>query len=119
MKLRGITCLGIIVLAGAVVSCGELPGKPKRGSKVERLPRVEVVQPIRKRLVRRLDVAATVEALQKGDLNARVPGVVYDLDDKIDIGLEVAKDQELLRLSVPDLDAEKAQKTALLSLARQ
>jgi RND family efflux transporter MFP subunit len=108
-------CLLVCLASG----CGQASGKPRRGAVKERLPRLEVIRPVRKRLVRRLELAATVEALKKVDLAARVPGVVGFLDDKMDIGRAVKKDEVLLRLSVPDLEADKQHKEALVVEARK
>ena len=75
------------------------------------------MQPVRKRLVRKLELAATVEALKKVDLSARVPGEVKFLDDKMDIGRPVKENEVLLRLDVPDLDADLALKKATVGQA--
>jgi RND family efflux transporter MFP subunit len=112
MNLRILSLLALPVLA-ASFGCGHVVAKPKRGATVERLLRFEVVQPQRKRLVRKLELAATVEALKKVDLSARVPGVVRVLDDRMDIGRRVKEGEVLLVLGVPDLDAELAHKEAL------
>jgi RND family efflux transporter MFP subunit len=118
--MRKWTLILAAVLAPVVgLGCGQASGKPRRGAVKERLPRLEVIRPVRKRLVRRLELAATVEALKKVDLAARVPGVVGFLDDKMDIGRKVKKDEVLLRLSVPDLDADKQHKEALVEEARK
>jgi RND family efflux transporter MFP subunit len=93
--------------------------KAKRGATVERLPRFEVVTPTRKRLTRKLELAATVEALKKVEISARVPGVVLVLDDKMDIGREVKKDEVLLVLDVPDLEADLVHKEALVKQAEK
>jgi HlyD family secretion protein len=109
-------CLLVLLQAG----CGKpQAGRAKRGATVERLPRVEVVQPARKRLVRRLETSATVEALKKVDLSARVPGVVHVLDDKMDIGRAVKAGEVLLKLAVPELEADRAHKEALVEQAKR
>src|SRR5262245_38192808 len=114
MARRIIALVGLTALAGALAGCGQ-PTSPKtrRGALVERLPRLEVVQPERKRLVRKLELAATVEAFKKVDLSARVPGVVDELADDMDIGRPVKKNDVLLTLAVPDLKAELAFKKAV------
>lgn len=122
MKARWIVGAGVGAVAVAVAAlagCSRAPAKPKRGATVERLPRLEVFQPARKRLVRRLELAATVEALKKVDLSARVPGVVAELADDMDIGRPVKKGEVLLRLAVPDLKAELALKQASYKQALQ
>jgi RND family efflux transporter MFP subunit len=112
------TTLLLALVACCAAGCGRAPGR-RRSAFTERLPRVEVVQPTNKRLIRRLETSATVEALKRVELSARVPGVVRDLDDKVDIGFVVKKDQVLLRLHVPELEADKAHKEALLEQARK
>lgn len=108
-----------MVLFGLTVGCVKPPAPTRRGARVERLPRLEVVQPERKRLVRRLEVSAVVEALKKVELCTRVTGVVSELDDKMDIGRAVRKGEVLCRLAVPELEVDKACKEALLEQAKK
>jgi RND family efflux transporter MFP subunit len=96
-----------------------VPPAARRREAVERLPRLEVKAPDRSEVVRRLDLSATVEPLKRVELSARVPGVVDYLPDDIDIGRRVKKDDVLLRLAVPELEAEKKHKSALLEQARK
>jgi HlyD family secretion protein len=111
--------MGFLILPlFAVVGCGHGAGKPARGQ-VERLPRLEVVQPTRTDLFRRTELAASVEALKKVELCARVPGIVVHLPDTVDIGRGVHKDEVLVRLDVPDLQADKRHKEALLGQAKK
>jgi RND family efflux transporter MFP subunit len=109
----------LVIFCLLAAGCGESARRPRRGATVERLPKLEVVQPKRKRLLRKLEVAATVEALKKVELSARVPGIVAQLDDKMDIGRLVKKEEILVVLAVPELDAEKVYKEALLEQARK
>jgi RND family efflux transporter MFP subunit len=102
----------------AVLGCGHGPVKPPR-SQEERLPRLEVVRPLRTALLRRVELAATVEPLQRIDLCARVPGVVEHLPSDIDIGRKVKAGEALIRLAVPELVADKKHKEALLEQARK
>jgi RND family efflux transporter MFP subunit len=96
--------------------------KKPRLAGFDRLPRVEVVRPRRTTpadpLVRKIEVAATVEPLQRVDLCARVPGTVDYLPKEIDIGRKVKKGDQLVHLAVPDLEAEKKQKEAYLEQVR-
>lgn len=89
----------------------------------DRLPHLEVVKPTpTPRLQRRIELSATVEAMEKVDLNARVPGVVRPLSgDKeiVDINRPIRAGEVLIRLEVPDLEAQKKQKEALRDQARQ
>jgi RND family efflux transporter MFP subunit len=108
------------VAAVVLLGCGrEGGGRHRRGSTVERLPKLEVIQAARKRLIRRLEVAATVEALKRVELSARVPGIVSELGDDMDIGREVKAGEVLLRLAVPELDADRAYRLALLRQAER
>src|SRR5262245_42134865 len=116
MKLTRWALLAAVLAFG--LGCARAPA-PRRSKFVERLPRVEVVQPERKRIVRRLETSAIVEAQKKVDLSARVPGVVTYLDDRTDIGQAVKKDEVLVKLDVPDLDAERDVKKALEEQARK
>ena len=114
--MRLMTVLLLAFLAG----CGTRPRpRTKRGDIVERLPRVEVRKPEKKELTRTLRLAATVEANKKVDLAARVPGVVAELADRMDIGRPVKKGEILVRLAVPDLVADRAQKQAMHSQERK
>src|SRR5262245_23432149 len=102
----------VLLLAG----CGHQKPRPRRGV-VERLPRLEVVAPARTAVTRKLEVAASVEPLKRVDLSARVPGVVDWMPDAVDIGRAVKKDEVLIRLAVPELRADLAQREALLAQA--
>jgi RND family efflux transporter MFP subunit len=116
---KNLLILAAVLSPIIALGCGQSSAKPRRGAIKERLPKLEVIRPIRKRLIRRLELAATVEAMKKVDLAARVPGVVTYLDDKMDIGRKVKEGEVLLRLSVPDLDADKQHKEALVEEARK
>jgi RND family efflux transporter MFP subunit len=102
----------------AALGCGHGPVKPPR-SQEERLPRLEVVTPLRTALLRQAELAATVEPLQRVDLCARVPGVVEYLPREIDIGRRVKAGEVLVRLAVPDLLADRKHREALLEQARK
>jgi RND family efflux transporter MFP subunit len=88
------------------------------------LPRLEIVQPERGPLVIRIELSAMVEAMEKADLCARVPGMVesLQLDDRkaeVDIGRRVSAGEPLIKLAVPDLEADKKLKEALLDQAEK
>jgi RND family efflux transporter MFP subunit len=102
----------------AALGCGHGPAKPPRSAE-ERLPRLEVVRPLQTALLRRVELAATVEPLKRIDLCARVPGVVEYLPDDVDIGRKVKAGEALIRLAVPELVADKKHKEALLEQARK
>jgi RND family efflux transporter MFP subunit len=92
---------------------------------VERLPRVEVVTTSRTNLQRRIEISATIEPMEKVDLCARVPGIVSYLPEYVDIGHVVKgpkggmPGEKLIALAVPDLEAQKKHKEALLEQARK
>lgn len=115
--MRYLSQLPMGALLAVLVGCGH-GGRPPRGS-VERLPRLEVVRPQRVELKRVVELAATLRAMKEVDLTARVPGVVDYLPDRIDIGRKVKKDEVLLKLAVPELEADKKHKQALLEQARK
>jgi HlyD family secretion protein len=113
-----------VVLSVVVSGCGMKESKP-RLSEAERLPRVEVVTPLRTNLERRIEISATIEPMEKADLCARVPGVVEYLPEDVDIGRVVKgprdglPGEKLVGLAVPDLEAQKKHKDALLEQARK
>ncbi len=111
-----------VLLPGMVVvfalGCGH--GNAPSGRVVgDRLPRVEVSSPQRTTILRKIELAATVEPLQRVELNARVPGTVAHLPPEMDIGKRVKKGEILCHLAVPDLQAEKRQKEAMLQQVRK
>src|SRR5204862_8280013 len=115
----GVPRLLVCLRAASVAGCGA--GRDKlSGARAprDRLPRVEVVQPQRTSLVRKIELAATVEALQRVDLAARVPGTI-EIGKDVDIGRWVKRGEVLLKLDVPDLRADKKHKEALLEQARR
>jgi RND family efflux transporter MFP subunit len=120
MKTRKFWLLAPVV---AALGCGH--GAPGSGAArrlhgdEERLPRLEVVRPTHGPIERIVKLAATVEALKRVDLAARVPGVVSYLPDDVDLGRKVYKGETLLKLAVPELEAEKKNKEALLEQARK
>ena len=108
----------LLVSLSLLAGCGKLGKKPPRVG-VDRLPRVEVVRPKRTGLLKKAELNATVEPLQKADLCARVPGTVDFLPKAVDIGRKVKKGDKLVHLAVPDLEADKKQKEALLEQIRK
>src|SRR5262245_63369692 len=105
-------CL-LVVLGG----CESRAARSRRHG-AERLPRLEVVEPRAMALARTIELAVTIEPMEKVDLCARVPGLVEYLPPDIDIGRRVKAGEKLIRLAVPDLEAQKKQKEALLEQAR-
>jgi len=115
-------CFVLAVLPLALVGCGTRENPPRNGDN-DRLPRLETGLPQRGPLAVSIELSATVEALEKADLCARVPGMVESLrlsPDKpeVDIGRRVTAGEPLVRLAVPDLEADKVLKEKMLDQAR-
>src|SRR5438105_1502811 len=106
-----------LLLGLLATGCGTREGA--RREPAERYPRLETVAPVYANFPVKIDLTATVEALEKADLCARVPGVVAELAADIDIGRRVTSGEKLLRLDVPDLEADHHNKEALLEQARK
>lgn len=73
---------------------------------------VEVTQPARRPLVRRLTMPATLQAGDQADLYAKTSGYVAQMN--VDIGSRVEKDQTLLTISVPEMADELRRAEAIL-----
>src|SRR5262245_46800553 len=84
-RLRTAYLLLPIAYCLFLTGCGT-QGAKQRPSEFDRLPRVEVVQPIRTNLERSIEISATIEPMEKVELCARVPGVIDQMGDDIDIG---------------------------------
>jgi RND family efflux transporter MFP subunit len=108
LLILGLLCLG----------CTSKVAKVQQ-NEVDRFPRLEVVEPVRTLMQVKADIVATVEPLEKVDLAARVAGEVVDLPTDIDIGRRIKSGEVLFKLSVPDLEADKSNKEALLEQARK
>src|SRR5205823_5587105 len=110
-----------LLLLLAAAGCGGVRSAqvPAR-DEIDRLPHVETIQPeVIPSLAVRFEVTALVEAMEKADLCARVPGVVESLQPdakrpETDIGRRITAGEPLIKIAVPDLDAEKAFKEALV-----
>jgi RND family efflux transporter MFP subunit len=111
-----LCCLLAAVLAAG---CGKEPRSHKWGTVSERLTKAEVESPKVQTLIRKVGLAATVEALREVDICARVPGVVAQIPPGVDIGKAVKAGELLLKLGVPDLEADRDHKKALAAQARK
>jgi RND family efflux transporter MFP subunit len=107
-----------VIPALLLAGCGMHEHKP-RASEIERLPRVEVMRPIRRNLVREIELSATVEPIEQTVLSGRVPGYVDYLPPEIDIGKSVTRGEKLVGIAVPDLEAQKKLREALLEQAKK
>lgn len=118
--------LPVVFFLAAAAGCGGVHSAPlKPADDIDRLPHVETVLPeVVPSLAVRFEVTALVEAMEKADLCARVPGVVesLQLDPKrpeVDIGRRITAGEPLVKIAVPDLDAEKAFKEAMVEQAER
>jgi RND family efflux transporter MFP subunit len=108
------------LLAGALVvmaGCGSRTDDRPRLGEVDRLPRLETLQPTRVALKVQSELPATVEAMEKADLCAQVRGVVKVIPDAVDIGKLIRAGEPLVTLDIPDVVAERENKKALLEQA--
>lgn len=117
---RGAWLPAVILFAAA--GCG-FDNKP-RPVETERLPHLETVEPKQYpgKLPVRIELSAMVEAMEKADLCARVPGMVETLQPdpgkpEVDIGRRISAGEPLVKLAVPDLEADRKHKEALLDQA--
>lgn len=106
----------LMVLLAAVMGCAE----PKTSSKSrDRLPRVETTTPAAQSLEIEVNLTATVEPLYKIDLCSRVTGIVGEFyPPDLDIGDRVAAGAPMLRLDVPELEAQREQRKASVAQAK-
>jgi RND family efflux transporter MFP subunit len=106
-----------------MAGCGFTDNRPHPSDEA-RLPRLETVEPERYRLPVRVELTAVVDAMEKADLCARVAGLVESLQldsgkPEVDIGRRVKAGDSLLKLAVPDLEADKKHREALLDQAEK
>jgi HlyD family secretion protein len=109
---------GVLVVVLAFAPGCRAP-EPTHHVRTEILPHLAVIQPVRAPWFRKIDLAATIEAAEKVDLTARVPGIVDKLSPDMDIGRQVVAGEVLLSLAVPDLEGQKAYKLAVVEQARR
>jgi RND family efflux transporter MFP subunit len=107
----------------AIAGC-ETRGANSRKADEDRYPKLETVQPHPGALPVHIEVSAVVEAMEKAELCARVPGVIESLQPdpsrpEVDIGRPIKAGEPLVQLAVPDLVAEKVYKESLLDQAKK
>ncbi len=90
--------------------------QPQGVSSAGSLEVVQAGQPTRKTLTLATTQPARIVALEQTPIHSKLAAYVGEV--LVDYGDRVKKDQPLVKLSAPELDAELAQKTALLDQAR-
>src|SRR5258708_4585495 len=114
---RGIKVLMVVVVAiaaGAIVAQRNMAAAPTpaKSTEVDSRPRIEVVQPRRVTVARRLQTNATLAAFEEADLFAKVTGYLSDV--RVDIGDHVKAGQILAVIDIPELEQELAEAKAQL-----
>jgi RND family efflux transporter MFP subunit len=108
-------CLFLVLVGIAGCEGAPTASKPTR----ERLARVEITRPTLETLSIQTELTATVEPLYKVDVCARVNGVVAEfIPANLDIGHRVTAGAPILRLDVPELEAQREHRLATLSQAK-
>jgi HlyD family secretion protein len=113
MKRMRTSALTLVVLT-ALAGCEAGPAKAPR-DETERLPRVETVTPEYQSREEKVELLATVEAMERARLCAQVQGEVKGLSAEIDIGRPITRGEPLITLDIPAVKAEQASKHALLA----
>src|SRR4051812_5026171 len=102
-----------IVAAAIVCSCAVVSRAQQAGGPLEV---VVAGKPVRKTLVLVTTQPARIEALEQAPIHSKIAAYVGEV--LVDFGDKVKKEQPLLKLKAPEVDAEVAQKRALLEQAR-
>ena len=104
------------VAAATICGCGGTPpGAKQQGANEAAIERGAVVKPEVKTLTLSTTQPGRIEALEETPLFAKIAGYVDNM--LVDIGDVVKKDQVLIKLSIPELVDELAQKEALVAQA--
>jgi RND family efflux transporter MFP subunit len=119
-RQRFVCCLMMLTGICGCRASGAKPPSPEE----DRLPRVETVVPQHGLLPVHIELSAVVEPMEKADLCARVAGVIETLHldqgkPEVDIGRRISAGEALIKLSVPDLEADFRYKEALLEQAHK
>ncbi|HMC10460.1 MAG TPA: biotin/lipoyl-binding protein, partial [Pirellulaceae bacterium] len=106
------------VLACLILAACQPPvsAQPKAAPAAGALEVVMAGKPVRKTLTLTTTQPARIEALEQTPIYSKLAAYVGEV--LVDYGDKVKKDQPLLKLVAPELDADLAQKKALLEQAR-
>jgi len=121
---RGLLWCAVITCLLSMVGCGppanaQPKGAPQAGSQTGGTSAVEVVsagQATRKDLTLTTTQPAQIAAIEQAPIYSKLAAYVGEV--LVDYGDKVKKGQPLIELSAPELDAEVAQKQALLEQAK-
>ena len=117
-KSQILICLGLAFIA--LVGCAPVNAQPKAdGAAAPAGGALEVViagPPVKKTLTLVTTQPARIEALEQAPIHSKLSAYVGEV--LVDYGDRVKKDQTLLKLTAPELDAELAQRKALLEQAK-
>ncbi len=91
-------------------------GTPAQPSPVAEEESVETVKPVRRTLTRKIEQPGEIQAFEQAPLYARLSGYVLKVHK--DIGDPVKDGEVLAELSVPEINEELKQKTALVTQAK-
>ncbi len=111
---RALTALGLLAFAGIGCDRPTVEATPKAGDSP--VARVSTVAPERMTVRRTTEEPGQIEAAETTPLHARLAGYVESV--AVDIGDRVKKGQVLAELRMPEVDADLAQKRALVEQAR-
>lgn len=118
---RRAQCLLPLAIAAMILvsaGCGSRKKASARVAEVDRFPHLEVIHAENDTsLVLKRTYTAIVDALEKAELTARVRGAVKVMSPNADIGRVVKKDEPLVVLDIPDIQADLENKKALRELA--
>jgi RND family efflux transporter MFP subunit len=108
-RLVALIAVGVFVWLGLrSVRVGSQPDRLFESGKVsaaeESLPVVTVVEPVRRVAVQTITLPASIEAIEKATLYAKVSGYVQWI--KVDKGDQVKKGEVLAQLEVPEVEKE-------------
>ena len=87
-----------------------IPAETATTGNASQLPRVEIVRPTRKDLIRTTTQPATIHPYYQADIVAKVSG--YFRDVNVDIGDEVTEGQPLCTLIIPEMNQQREQAVA-------
>jgi HlyD family secretion protein len=107
-----LRCFFIAILASCS-GCEQFAASPAKNAAEEsanQLPRVELVRPVRKDLIRTTTQPATIHPYYQADIVAKVSG--YFRDVNVDIGDEVMEGQPLCTLIIPEMNQQREQAVA-------